>query len=176
MKTLSYLALAAVLLAHPGTGAAQEKGEQSVESRTARQAIAQYPADIREAVCVVAGHPELLVKLARIQHQSSADFADLLDPYGRRDQEALWDLARFPGLIDKLADCDLQDEAEMDEVLAEYPAEIGVTARRRPEIGGGHFRRHRERSCHHSSPGPGHPHLRFRRDTAPLLMYWAATA
>lgn len=131
MKTLRFTALAfgMALLARPGIGAAQEELEPPA-ARTARQAIAQYPAEVREAVCVVAGRPELLVKLASIQHQSSADFTDLLDPYGRRDQEALWDLARFPGLMEKLAAGDAADEAQLDEVLAEYPAQIGPPARR----------------------------------------------
>lgn len=136
MKTLRFtaLAFAMALLARPGMGAAQEELDPAAEprgaERTARQAIAQYPPEVRDAVCVVAGHPELLVKLARIQHQSSGDFADLLDPYNRRDQEAFWDLARFPGLVEKLADADAADEAQLGEVLAEYPPEVSATARR----------------------------------------------
>lgn len=129
MKTLSYMALATILLAHPGAGAAAERGGRG-EEHSIRQTLAQYPEEVREAVCAVAGHPEMLVRLARIQQQSSADFAELLDPYQRKDQEALWDLARFPGLIEALAEVDGRDDEELNEVLDQYPAEIGPVARK----------------------------------------------
>ncbi len=129
MKTLSGMALAALLLACPGAGGAAERGERDGE-HAFRQTLAQYPEEVREAVCAVAAHPELLVRLARIQQQSSADFAELLGPYKRQDQEALWDLARFPGLLEALADIDSRNDQAVNEVLDQYPAEVGPTARK----------------------------------------------
>ncbi len=78
MKTLNCMVLAAILLAHPGAGVAAERGGRG-EERAIRQTLAQYPAEIREAVCAVAMHPELLVRLARAQQESSAEFAELLE-------------------------------------------------------------------------------------------------
>lgn len=129
MKTLSCMALTTILLAHPGVGVAAERGGRD-EQRAVRQTLAQYPEEVREAACAVAVHPELLVRLARIQHQSSADFADLLDPYKRQDQEALWDLARFPGLMEALAYIDSRDDEQLNLVLDQYPAEVGPVARK----------------------------------------------
>lgn len=129
MKTLSCMVLAAVLLAHPGAGVAAEHGGRG-EEHAIRQTLGQYPEEVREAVCAVAVHPELLVRLGRIQQQSSGDFAELLEPYGRKDQEALWDLARFPGLVEALADIDYRDDEQLNEVLDQYPAQIGPVARK----------------------------------------------
>jgi hypothetical protein len=127
MNTLSSMAMALALVLLPGAGMAVGRGD---EEGAARQAIARYPEEIREAVCEVAGHPELLVRLARTQQETSAEFAELLEPYGRRDQEALWDLARFPGLIEALAEADSRDDQQLNEVLDQYPAEVGPTARK----------------------------------------------
>jgi len=66
VKTLSCLALALTLLAHPTTGAAAPRSGRD-EQRAVRQTLAQYPEETREAACTVAAHPELLVRLARIQ-------------------------------------------------------------------------------------------------------------
>ena len=129
MKTLSCMALAILLLAYPGAGVAAERRGRG-EEQAIRQTLAQYPEEVREAVCAVAAHPELLVRLGRIQQQSSAEFAELLEPYGRKDQEALWDLARFPGLVEALAEVDSRDDGELNEVLDQYPAEIGPVARK----------------------------------------------
>lgn len=129
MKTLSSLALALILLAHPAPSTAARRsggGEQGA----LRQILAQYPEQIREAACAVAVHPELLVRLARIQRQSSADFAGALDPYKRQDQEDLWELARFPGLIEGLAAVDSRDSEQVNALLDQYPDQIGPLARR----------------------------------------------
>ncbi|MCC7261134.1 MAG: hypothetical protein IT369_01300 [Candidatus Latescibacteria bacterium] len=128
MKTMSCLALALILLAHPTTGAAAPRGGR--EQSAIRQTLAQYPEETREAACAVAAHPELLVRLARIQQQSSGDFAEVLGPYSRQDQEALWELARFPGLMAALAEVDHRDDEQLNQVLDQYPAQIAPLARK----------------------------------------------
>jgi hypothetical protein len=130
MKSLNFPALAAALalLAGPVAGAARDELERHGEDNEAVKAVALYPEPVRDAILEAAAHPELFVKLARIQRQSSAAFAGLLEPYARKDREALWDLARFPSLIEELADGGPRSKEQIREVLEDYPEEIRAAA------------------------------------------------
>lgn len=75
---------------------------QAIEADNAAiEAIVLYPEQIRTAIPEASLHPELIVRVASLQEAASASFDGLLAEYPRDQQQAIWDLTRFPGLIEK---------------------------------------------------------------------------
>jgi hypothetical protein len=100
----------------------------AVEQNAGIEAIALYPEEIRDAVLEASTHPELVVRVAALQDRSSASFEALLASSTRPQQEAIWELTRFPDLIDQLVQGDVKSNGEIRQILQDYPQEIHQTA------------------------------------------------
>jgi hypothetical protein len=92
------------------------------------EAIALYPEEIRHAILEAAAHPEIIVKLAGVQTKSSDAFDTLIDAYEPEQQEQIWNLVRFPKLIDQLTDTDIKSKKQIRTILKPYPKAIHATA------------------------------------------------
>ena len=92
------------------------------------KAIALYPEPIRSAILEASLHPELVVKAAVLQAESSETFSALLADYPQEAQEAIWDLVRFSGLVEKLVEGDIKTKVQIRRILESYPEEIHKTA------------------------------------------------
>jgi len=91
--------------------------------------IARYSADERHAALIAAGHPEDLLEVQQIQRDSADDFAKLVDGFSREDQEQIWDLVRYPGLVADLARGGAKTDPELERIAARYPEEIRAAIR-----------------------------------------------
>ena len=93
------------------------------------EAIALYPEEIRHAILAAAAHPEIIVKLAGVQTKSSNAFDALIDVYDLEEQQQIWNLVRFPQLVDQLASGDIKSKQQIRTILKPYPKAIHATAR-----------------------------------------------
>ncbi len=100
------------------------------EDREIAEEIASFSAEERHAALVAAGHPEDLLEVQQIQTESADAFADLVDGFSRSDQEQIWDLVRYPGLVADLARGGPKSDAELDRIAARHPEAIRDAIRR----------------------------------------------
>lgn len=91
--------------------------------------IARFSAEERHAALVAAGHPEDLLAVQQIQSESADDFAELVEGFSRDDQEQIWDLVRYPGLVADLARGGAKTDPELERIAARYPEEIRAAIR-----------------------------------------------
>ncbi len=82
-------------------------------------------------------HPELLPKLETLQKNSGEAFKKLVSGYPKEEQQKIWNLTTYPGLVGKLGSGKNSGE-ELDKITSEYPEEIRATAKdyagNRPEL------------------------------------------
>lgn len=98
------------------------------EGHAGIEAIALYPEPIRTAILEASAHPELIIKVASLQQSSSEKFEGIMSSLEREDQEAVWDLTRFPALVEALVEGDIKTKKRIRQILADYPEEIHETA------------------------------------------------
>jgi hypothetical protein len=91
-------------------------------------AISLYPTDTRRDILEAARYPELIVRLSALQKQSRDQFAELISPFSREDQEKIWNLTRYPALVSELAYDHPKSNAELGDILSRYPEEIHPAA------------------------------------------------
>jgi hypothetical protein len=107
--------------------------EDSVDINT----ISAYPENVRENIFIVASHPEGVVKLMDIQKNSNDAFRKEVSGFTREEQQAVWNLTRYPNLVSKLAGT-RGNKNRVEEVLKAYPADIHDDAYKygteRPEL------------------------------------------
>ena len=72
------------------------------EDRTAIDALVLYPKETRLAILETATYPQALIKLQRIQQKTSAQFRSLIDDKSKATQQIIWDLTRYPDLVNQL--------------------------------------------------------------------------
>ncbi len=94
------------------------------EDRAIAEEIAAFSAEERHAALIAAGHPEDLLEVQQIQSGSADDFGALIEGFPREDQEQIWDLVRYPGLVADLARGGAKSDAELDTIAKRYPEEI----------------------------------------------------
>lgn len=136
MKATYRLATLAVAFAlfslHPPAHAQTDMdllAERLRENPATAEAIALYPEEIRRAVFATAQYPRTLVKMANLQTRASVAFARVVNQSPRHEQEQLWDLVRFPGLIEELVTGGPKDQGQIEAILENYPREIHSAAR-----------------------------------------------
>ncbi|MEZ4330153.1 MAG: hypothetical protein R3F35_00220 [Myxococcota bacterium] len=100
------------------------------EDREVAEDIAAFDPAERHAALVAAGQPEDLLEIAEIQRGSADAFAELLDGLPREDQERVWDLVRYPGLVADLARGGAKSDTELERIAARHPEEIRAAIRR----------------------------------------------
>ncbi len=74
----------------------QQLGEEALE------ALVLYPADVREAILIAGTQPEILVRMERVQAESQQNFEAALAGLEQADQEAIWEMTRYPGLLEAI--------------------------------------------------------------------------
>ena len=100
------------------------------DDREALEAVALYPEDVREHALQVASEPALLIDLQKLQERSQDDFRDLLGPYSQDDQEQLFELSRYPDLVEAIARGGEKSRAELERIAADYPEDVRAAALR----------------------------------------------
>jgi len=96
------------------------------EDSAAINALVLYPDSIRLEIFQACEYPAIIVNVASLQKNTSAAFADAINGYPRTEQEDIWNLSRYPGLIDKLANS--ASDNELNTILADYPTDIHDSA------------------------------------------------
>ena len=91
------------------------------EEQKSIDALVMYPEETRRAILEVSQHPALLIKMDKLQNQSSEAFQDLLSTYSRETQERIWDLTRYPDLIPQLVALGPDKKTQAKELIKSYP-------------------------------------------------------
>ena len=100
----------------------EEMGEESWANL---EALALYPEDIRKDILTTSVNADALIKLKSIQQKSSESFKALLADEDREVQEAIWDLSRYPNLINTLV---TKKGKALNKALKEYPEVVHTRA------------------------------------------------
>lgn len=101
------LCLSILLIFPEGIHAAANSGNPS-PPKSPRQiangdALALYPAEIRDAVLTALQYPQTLQQISDLQKKSSAAFQQLIAPLPRKTQEEVWEMVKYPKLLDDLS-------------------------------------------------------------------------
>jgi hypothetical protein len=91
-------------------------------------AIAMYPTETRKIIFEATEYPELIVKLNSMQKSSQDAFESLISSFSKDEQEKLWNLTRYDGLISDLVADHKKSVDEINNILVNYPEEIHKTA------------------------------------------------
>ena len=97
------------------------------EEQEAVNAIVLYPEETRNAILKASLYPDALIKLESIQSKTRKSFIELIEGYPQDVQEEVWDLSRYPDLINTLV---ITPESDIDEALEEYPQVIHKRAKK----------------------------------------------
>ena len=114
-------------MAQPGTEA-EDKAlllQLIEENRESVDALVLYPEKTRNAIFLVAQEPVTLIKMEQAKERSSENFTALLKTYPKAIQETVWDLTRYPGLMDLLMK---EGPGVSSKSLAVYPSETRAKA------------------------------------------------
>ncbi len=129
MKTKLYL----VLLACTSILSAQDNSilrQLKDEERNAVAAIALYPLEERRAILEAASHPEILVRMQASRENTEDQFRNLLITLSEKEQRDLFNLSRYPELLEKLVSGkEKKSRKEMEALLEEYPEEVREQAK-----------------------------------------------
>ena len=98
--------------------------ELAEEDRDAVEALVLYPPETRLAILEASRHPEALIRLESMQARTRGEFENLLSSYDREVQAAVWDLTRYPDLLDRLVVEGKGEGAPTRRLLEEYPEPI----------------------------------------------------
>jgi hypothetical protein len=131
LSRVSALLLAALLgLLSPGAkrAGAAVLDDVDEDDREAVEALALYPEDVRENALRAATEPGTLERLQALQTDSQDQFRDLLDPFSQDDQEQLFELSRYPDLIEEIAQGGPKGRAELERIAARYPEDVREAA------------------------------------------------
>jgi hypothetical protein len=94
------------------------------ENQKVVDAIALYPAGIRKEVFGASLYPEIIVELTSMQKKTQQEFDDLLSPFQQDEQEKLWNMTRYTGLISDLCASPPTSKEQVALILSRYPEEI----------------------------------------------------
>ena len=128
-KITLFLFLAAFLAGvSPLVSDAQQRGawleQLSSEDSAAINALVLYPDSVRRSIFTACEYPELIVHVAAFQKKTSQQFTSLLAPFSKTEQEDLWNLVRYPGLVHKLVDGGKKTKSEINAIMNDYPEEM----------------------------------------------------
>ncbi len=100
----------------------------SKEDSTALNALVMYPDTIRLDIFEACMYPAAIVNIATLQKNSSTEFATILADKSKEQQEDIYNLTRYPGLVHSLVLGGKKGYEEVKKILLNYPAEIHSTA------------------------------------------------
>ena len=115
----------ALLNAQPGQSLLEELAD---EEKDAVNALVMYPEDTRMAILESSQYPEALIKMQRLQTQTSESFQNLLAGYPQSTQEMIWDITRYPGLVERLVVEGRGSRSSIQMVLKDYPEAVSDNA------------------------------------------------
>src|ERR1035437_203983 len=98
------------------------------ENQETVDAIAMYPTETRKIIFEATEYPEVITKLNEMQKNSQDAFEKLISSFDKEEQEKIWNLTRYDGLISDLAGNHNMSEDEINNILVNYPEEIHKTA------------------------------------------------
>jgi hypothetical protein len=98
------------------------------QNQEAVDAIAMYPRETRKIIFEACEYPEVIAKLNAMQKNSEDAFEKLISSYSKDEQEKIWNLTRYDGLISDLAANPNMSEVDINNILVNYPEEIHKTA------------------------------------------------
>ncbi|HEY4800818.1 MAG TPA: hypothetical protein VII99_17195 [Bacteroidia bacterium] len=98
------------------------------EDSTGINALALYPQNVRNAILEVCAHPDALTRMEAMQQTTKEKFKKILVEFDKDEQQKIWDITRYPGLVDSLASGGKKSKEEITTLLANYPPEIHETA------------------------------------------------
>ncbi len=78
--------------------------ELAEENKKSVDALALYPAETRLAILEAARYPEVLIKMNNTRLKTAAAFRTLIEDYPRNEQEVFYNISRYPGMLQQLAD------------------------------------------------------------------------
>ncbi|PHN08216.1 hypothetical protein [Flavilitoribacter nigricans] len=97
--------------------------------KAAIEALVMYPQDTRSDILEAAKYPELLIKIESLQNKTSRQFRQLIASLDQDQQNTLYDLARYPGLVSRLALAEEIGARNIEDILVDYPEVIHARAR-----------------------------------------------
>ncbi len=107
---------------------AQKKGilhYLSEEEQSAVEAIALYPEKERAAVLKASLHPEILVRMESIKRTTESQYKEKLGGLSEEDQRKMYNLSRYPALLEKI--CAKEEKwarKDMEKLIETYPEDI----------------------------------------------------
>ncbi len=104
--------------------------ELVVEEQEAVNALLLYPSDVRDDILASTQYPEALIKIERIQSKTSKAFQILVQDHPLEVQKMIWDLTRYPGLIQHLANNDVDVILVGEQALNNFPEVIHSRAKK----------------------------------------------
>ena len=120
-KACCLVAIAAFLLSGRIVVAQELMDSVSLDESKIVAAIAPYSQELRAAILNVAGYPQVLVKLSRMQARSSQSFRDMVESYPRDVQEKFYEVARFPDLNSRLVNLGRDQSKKAEAIIEEAP-------------------------------------------------------
>ena len=85
--------------------------------------ISLYPKNTRTNIFKICTQSEGMVKLKDIQEKSQENFRKEISKFSQADQENIWNMTRYPGLLDELA-ATKGEKKQIENILKKYPEEI----------------------------------------------------
>jgi len=125
----------AILMSLSIQGNAQSENQTALlqmidEDRTTVDAIAGYDENVQRDILQVAQTPEVLNQIEELQNRSKSQFRAIIDDYDRDAQAAFYEMARYPNLISDLVKDGKPSNAEVNQIVLNYPEDIHETAKK----------------------------------------------
>lgn len=127
MKWMLHAGMCWLMFMLPMRSHAQESnwlGPLSAADSAAINALVLYPDTVRSWILDAARYPEAIVRTSLLQQKTSNEFANAISMLTKEEQEVIWNLTRYPGLIDVLAAGDKKSAKALNEIAMSYPEEI----------------------------------------------------
>jgi hypothetical protein len=99
------------------------------EEQKTIEALALYPSNTRIAILEASKFPESLIKLETMQGKTSKEFKALLEKYPQSVQSSIWDLTRYPGLVEAIVEGGQKQGIDFEIAVQDFHKEIVPRAR-----------------------------------------------
>src|ERR1035437_11062405 len=117
-KNYNGIALVLLIVASGTKCVAQDDGRSLLKqviknNQETVDAIAMYPTETRKIIFEATEYPEIIAKLNEMQNNSQDAFQKLISTFSKEEQEKIWNLTRYDGLIADLAASTNKSEDEI---------------------------------------------------------------
>lgn len=113
------------LMAQNGDAILQKLSEEDQESL---KALVMYPEETREAIFIASQQPAALIKMKKIQERTADSFNEVIATKDKDTQKALWDITRYPNLVEDLSNVGPNNESRAVKALQGHPEIIRTRA------------------------------------------------